>query len=128
MTSDTHSAIGRRGEDAAAAFLEAKGFRVLERNYRFERSEVDLVCFLPAPRWEDGGEMVFVEVKARSGADFGHGEEAVTPEKQRHLVRAARAWLHERKMEGTPARFDVVAIGTGPRPEIRHTERAFWIF
>ena len=121
---------GREGEEVAAAFLEAKGFRVMERNYRFERSEVDLVCFLPARRWEDGGEMVFVEVKTRRGTGFGQPEEAVTPEKQRHLVRAARAWLHERKMEGTPARFDVVSIlmEAGAEPDIRHLENAFWIF
>lgn len=114
----------------AAAFLETKGFRIMERNYRFERSEVDLVCFLPARRWEDGGEMVFVEVKTRRGTGFGQPEEAITAEKQRHLVRAARAWLHERKMEGTPARFDVVSIlmEAGAEPEMRHLENAFWIF
>lgn len=121
---------GREGEEMAAAFLETKGFRIMERNYRFERSEVDLVCFLPARRWEDGGEMVFVEVKTRRGTGFGQPEEAITAEKQRHLVRAARAWLHERKMEGTPARFDVVSIlmEAGAEPEMRHLENAFWIF
>ena len=45
-------------------------------NYRFERSEVDLVCFRPAARYEDGGELVFVEVKTRRGTGFGRPEEA----------------------------------------------------
>lgn len=121
---------GRAGEELAVRFLEEKGFRVMEQNYRFERSEVDIVCFLPARRWEDGGEMVFVEVKTRRGTGFGHPEEAVDAQKQRHLVKAARAWLHERRMEGTPARFDVISILMlpGKDPDIRHFENAFWIF
>ncbi len=102
----------------------------MERNYRFERSEVDLVCFLPATRYETGGELVFVEVKTRRGTGFGRPEDAVGPDKRRHLVKAARAWLYERRMEGTPARFDVVSIllRSGSEPEIEHLESAFRTF
>ena len=121
---------GRAGEEIASRYLEERGFRVMERNYRFERSEVDLVCFLPAVRYEDGGELVFVEVKTRRGTGFGRPEEAVGAEKRRHLVKAARAWLYERRMEGTPARFDVVSIllRPGSDPEIEHLENAFRTF
>lgn len=120
---------GRTGEDIAARYLEERGFRVMDRNYRFERSEVDLVCFLPADRYEDGGELVFVEVKTRRGTGFGLPEEAVGPEKRRHLVKAARAWLYERRMEGTPGRFDVISVLLKPDadPDINHIENAFWI-
>ena len=124
-TTDT----GRRGEDIAAAHLEALGFLVLERNYRYERAEVDLVCFLPTPA-NDGGEMVFVEVKTRSGTGFGTGEEAVTAAKQRLLWKAATAYLFERKLEGAPARFDVVCVrlrGAAP-PEVTHHPHAFGLF
>lgn len=127
---ESPSETGRTGEALAAAYLEERGFRVMDRNYRFERSEVDIVCFLPAPRYEDGGELVFVEVKTRRGTGFGLPEEAIGAEKKRHLVKAARAWLYERRMEGTPCRFDVVSILLRSRaePEIHHIENAFWIF
>ena len=51
--------IGDRGGALAAAYLERKGYTILERNYRFERAEVDLICFMPAPKYEAGGELRF---------------------------------------------------------------------
>ena len=74
--------------------------------------------------------MVFVEVKTRRGTGFGFPEEAVTEEKQRHLIRAAKAWLHENKMDRTPCRFDVLAITleSGKDPAFHHLENAFWTF
>lgn len=113
--------IGDRGEELAASFLEGMGYRVLERNYRFERNEVDLVCLDPEE------EVVFVEVKARSGTEYGPPEAAVTPEKQQALIDVSRGYLHEREWEGAAARFDVVAILlTEGDPEIRHHKDAFW--
>jgi len=116
--------IGKQGEDLATAYLEAEGFRIMERNYRFERAEVDIVCFEPA---EQGGEIVFVEVKTRSGTGFGRPEEAVTEEKQAHIAHASRAFLYEFRLEGAPCRFDVVSVvlrGTA-EPEITHFRDAF---
>jgi putative endonuclease len=126
---DPRHDLGRRAEALAADFLEAKGYRVLERNYRFNREEVDLVCFQPYPRYEDGGELVFVEVKARRGLGFGRPEEAVTPEKQRAIFRVAEAYLHETRLEGALVRFDVVAITwRTDEPELEHFENAFGMF
>ncbi len=121
--------IGDRGEALAAAFLEAKGYMILARNYCFERAEVDLVCFQPAEVYEAGGELVFAEVKTRSGLDFGRPEEAVTEEKKRNLIRAAKAYLYEHKLDGSPCRFDVlsVVLRAGQEPEIEHFENAFWV-
>ncbi len=118
---------GDRGEELAATYLEKEGYRVLDRNYRFERAEVDLVCFEPAERDEHGGELVVVEVKTRSGTGFGRPEEAVTPEKQRHIVRATQAYLYERRLEGAPLRFDVVSVvlQKGRPPLIEHFKNAF---
>lgn len=120
----TTNDIGDRGEEVAATHLEEAGYRVLERNYHFERNEVDLVCYDP----EDGGEIVFVEVKTRSGMGFGAPEASVTEEKQEALAKVARAYMHERQFEGAPARFDVVTVmlRDGP-PEISHYENAFWL-
>lgn len=122
------SRLGPRGEDVAVAFLEAKGYRVLDRNYRFGREEVDVVAFQPTPA-DDGGVIVFVEVKARSGLGYGRPEAAVDASKQRAILRVAEAYLHERRLIPSPTRFDVVAVlfGAG-EPEVEHFENAFGYF
>jgi putative endonuclease len=116
-----HLAVGQAGEDLAAAFLERLGYRVLDRNYRFERAELDIVCFAP-----DFAEVVFVEVKTRSDTRFAPPEAAVTPEKQANLFRVAEAYLYERKLQTMPARFDVIAISlANPQdPDILHLKDA----
>lgn len=120
----TTNDIGNRGEDLAANVLKDAGYRVLERNYRFERNEVDLVCLDP----ENGGEIVFVEVKTRTGEGYGPPEASVTGDKQEALIEVSRAYLHERNLQGAPARFDVVAILLSDGDaEIEHYENAFWI-
>ena len=118
---------GDQGEDLAAEYLEGLGYTVLERNYRFERAEVDIVCYRPAKNPAKGGQIIFVEVKARKGLGYGRPEEAVTEAKQRQIRHAARAYLYETGLEGAPARFDVVSVLLRDRaaPEIEHFEDAF---
>lgn len=117
---------GAAGEELAATMLEGKGYVILERNYRFLKAEVDLIAFLPAKDYTRGGDLVFVEVKWRRDATFASPESAVSSAKQRNLLNAAEAFLHERKLEGTPCRFDVVAItGEGNNLDIVHLESAF---
>ncbi len=89
---------------------------------------MDLVCFKPAAKYKAGGELIFAEVKTRTGLAFGRPEEAVTEAKQRNLIHAAEAYLYERKLEGAPCRFDVISIVLqhGQAPEIEHFENAFW--
>ena len=121
--------FGDRGEDVAARYLERNGYRILEKNYRFERSELDLVAFSPDEPGTLGPELVFVEVKTRSGLGFGRPEEAISEAKRRHLVNAAQAYLHERRLEKARCRFDVISIvlpAAGGEPQIEHFERAFW--
>ncbi|MEO0560005.1 MAG: YraN family protein [Bacteroidota bacterium] len=120
--------IGRRGEDVAAAMLDAKGYHILDRNYRFGREEVDIVCFQPNAA-NDGGEIVVVEVKARSGTGFGAPEAAVDTAKQKAILRVTEAYLHERRLMPSPVRFDVIAVQFGgAEPEIEHFENAFGPF
>lgn len=124
----TKAETGRRGEDLAAALLEGKGYRVLDRNYRWQREEVDIVAFQPAPA-NDGGTIVFVEVKARRGTGFGRPEAAVDAAKQQAVMRVAEAYLHERRLMPSPTRFDVVAVLFGQgEPEVEHFENAFGYF
>lgn len=99
---------GREGEEAAAAYLRARGYRILERNRRFRAGEIDLVA-------EEGGFLVFVEVKTRTGSSFGSAAEAVTLEKQRRLVRLAGLYLAQRGGPPPPCRFDVVTVEPGPQ-------------
>ncbi len=117
---------GAKGESLATAMLEEKGYVILERNFRFMKAEVDLIAFLPASDYSRGGDLVFIEVKWRRDSDFATPESAVNALKKRLMIQAAEAFLHERKLEGTPCRFDVVAIsGEGPNLEIEHLESAF---
>ena len=97
------TAIGRAGEEAAAAFLAARGYRILARNVRFRTGEIDLVA-------EEAGALVFVEVKTRLGLGFGTAAEAITPQKQRQLVRLAAIYLAMHHYDERPCRFDVVTV------------------
>ena len=112
--------IGDEGEDLAAAYLEQNGWLILDRNYYFEKAEVDIVA-------TDGTFIAFVEVKMRSGTYFGHPEEFVTDPKEKNIKKAAEAWVYERKMETALVRFDVISIVREPdqKAKITHFEDAF---
>jgi putative endonuclease len=110
---------GKAGEDLAARFLESHGFTIMERNYRFERGEIDLIA-------EEDGELVFIEVKARNSTLFGAPEDAVTEEKQEQVRAVADGYLFEHDIDNRPCRFDVVAIEfKNGKPEIRHIRDSF---
>jgi putative endonuclease len=95
--------LGFLGENLAVAELTRRGYAILDRRYRTRRGEIDIVA-------DDGGTIVFVEVKARATGDFGGGAEAVTPSKQRRLVSMAIDYLARRGLTDRPCRFDVIAI------------------
>ena len=100
---DGRRVLGTAGEERAAAWYEQHGYVVLARNWRCRDGELDLVV---ATRRT----VVFVEVKTRRSARFGHPLEAVTPAKQARLRRLALAYLHETGTRARSLRFDVVAI------------------
>lgn len=114
---------GREGERIAARYLEALGWRVLDRNWRAGPAELDLVV-------EKDGVVAFVEVKTRSGPVCGDPLEALTLGKRREIERAARGWIRTRRPIGsgpTTYRFDAVAVrlAGGRRPMVRHLEDAW---
>lgn len=111
---------GFEGENLACAYLEAKDWIVLDRNYFFQKAEVDIVA-------TDRDYIIFIEVKLRSGTYFGYPEEHVTPAKEKNIKKAAEAWLYERKMETAVVRFDVISIVQkgNEAPKITHFEDAF---
>jgi putative endonuclease len=113
-------ALGQWGEELAVQHLEQRGFVVLARNWRCREGELDVVA-------RDGQCLVFVEVKARSGLDFGEPAEAVSPTKARRIRVLARRWLTAHRPPGTwDLRFDVVSvIRTSGLPEVLHLRGAF---
>lgn len=112
------STLGRRGEDLAVAFLRQRGYRIIECNFRTRLGEIDIVA-------DDSGTLVFVEVKSRSTTMFGYPAEAVTATKQRQLSKVALEYLAGLNRPDVPARFDVVAILMGKKPEIELIRNAF---
>lgn len=113
--------LGRRGENAAARFLQRLGYKIVARSRRDRIGELDLVAV-------DGRTVVFVEVKTRSDLRAGHPADAVDDEKQRRLTRLALAFLKQHDLLECPARFDVIAV-TWPadsrRPTVDHFRNAF---
>ncbi len=114
---DPRHAYGSRSEDQAAAFLEARGYRIRERNARYKVGELDIVA-------DDGETLVFVEVRARTRPDQVHPAATVTPRKQRQIVRAAMAYCQDHRIADRMIRFDVVAV-LGDEGEIELIQNAF---
>lgn len=102
----TRGARGKAAEDAAAAWLEGKGYRVLACNHRTPAGEVDLVC-------ADGETLCFVEVRSRATEEHGTPAETITRAKARRVARAAEDWALRNGAEDRPMRFDVVAMTVG---------------
>ena len=110
---------GEAGEDLACDYLRARGYEILERNYRCRSGEVDIVA-------REGAATVFVEVKDRRGGSHGEGFEAVTFGKRRRLIRAARLYAASKGVSERPIRFDVVSIDRADgRARVRHDQDAF---
>ncbi len=109
----------RDGETLAAEYLAQRGFRILTRNFRFHHGEIDIVA-------RDHAYTVFVEVKSRGSFRYGSPLHAVTPAKQRQLIRVARGWMHVHRVAELVCRFDVVAVEFHPgRTVITHIPNAF---
>jgi putative endonuclease len=104
--------LGRRGEQVATEHLEACGFRILDRNWRCQQGELDVVA-------DDDGTLVFVEVKTRSGVGFGDPTEAVTARKLARIGRLAGAWCAEHRPRSRRMRVDVVGIVLPPEGGVR---------
>ena len=120
MTKQTNE-FGLRGERVAERWLLTRGWRVLQRRYRSGHRDIDLI----AKRDEL---VAFVEVKARSGNEFGGPVAAVNWKKQNELVRSASTWIDRHGRAGEVYRFDVIGVlVSGARVRVRHVENAFLV-
>jgi len=106
---------GKQGEAQAEEYLKGKGYEIVERNYRYKRSEIDLIA-------RQGNTLIFVEVKARSSARFGNPEEAVNHKKKQNILEAANQYIYEKNWLHN-IRFDIIALLN--KTELRHFEDAF---
>jgi len=95
--------LGRSGEEFALDYLKRKGYRIIERGFRFARGEIDIIA-------GDADTLVFVEVKTRRGRRSGDPEDAVTERKRRQIRRIAQGYLLQRRLEDIKCRFDVLAL------------------
>ncbi|MEX1183878.1 MAG: YraN family protein [Gemmatimonadota bacterium] len=104
----THNLFGASAESLAATFLEARGWSLLHRNWRWRSREIDIVA-------RRGRLVAFVEVRARRSADRGHPFETIGRRKRRDLEIAARAWIAIHGAAADEYRFDAIAVldGTG---------------
>lgn len=113
-----HNELGKQGEAIAEKHLIKEGYRILHRNWRWKRAELDLIT-------RKGELLVIVEVKTRNSRYFGGPETAVTPGKQRQLVKATDGYLREHQLD-LEVRFDIVFIVLNKQEtKLQHLEAAF---
>jgi len=117
---DARRELGAAGEAAACADLERRGYRILARNARADRVELDVVA-------ERAGVVVFVEVKTRRSGACGAAAEAVDARKRARIARGAAAWLRATGRHPRRVRFDVITCEPAPGGAFRviHWEAAF---
>lgn len=110
--------LGKTGEDLAVNYLENKGYRILDRNWRSGHKEIDIVAM-------DGEILVAVEVKTRKSATYGEPETAVTVGKQQMLIRAVDAYIRYKNLD-VDVRFDIISIILNEEEQqIEHIEDAW---
>ncbi|WP_179351112.1 YraN family protein [Winogradskyella vidalii] len=116
-----HNELGELGEQLAADYLMQKGYEILERNYVFQKAEIDIIA-------KHNNQMICVEVKTRNSDFFGDPQEFVTPGKIKLLVKAMDAFILENDID-LETRFDIVAVLKNKTTEqITHYEDAFYYF
>lgn len=112
-----HNETGKEGEAMAAKYLIRKGYQILATNYRYLKSEIDLIA-------QRDKTITFVEVKTRTNAFFQEPELSVTRSKQRQITKGANQYIQEHELD-LDIRFDIIAI-TLFGSKINHIEDAFY--
>ncbi|WP_296311863.1 YraN family protein [Winogradskyella sp. UBA3174] len=116
-----HNELGKKGEQLAVNFLIKNNYDIIERNYRFDKAEVDIIA-------QKGDILAIVEVKTRSNIDFGNPQDFVKPKQIKNLVKAVDEYVTENDLD-IEVRFDIIAIvKKGKGFEIEHLENAFYHF
>ena len=104
--------LGKIGEKAACSFLEKEGLKLLAKNYRALRGEIDLIM-------SRGGEIIFIEVKTRSSDSYGYPLESITEVKKGHIFRTAQMFLRENNLEDAEFSFWAAAVYADKKKKYR---------
>jgi putative endonuclease len=116
-----HNELGKKGEQLAVDFLLKNNYDIVERNYRFDKAEVDIIA-------KKDNILAIIEVKTRSTADFGDPQDFVKPKQIQRLVKAVDEYITVKKLD-VEVRFDIIAIvKEGKSYNITHLENAFYHF
>lgn len=116
-----HNELGKKGEKLAVDYLVKNNYDIIERNYRFDKAEVDIIA-------KKNQILAIIEVKTRSSSDFGNPQDFVKPKQIQRLVKAVDEYVTENDLD-IEIRFDIIAIvKTGTSYDIEHLENAFYHF
>ena len=116
-----HNELGKKGEQLAVDFLLKSGYDIIERNYRFDKAEVDIIAQI-------NDTLAIIEVKTRSTTDFGNPQDFVKPKQIKRLVKAVDAYVTVNGLD-VEVRFDIIAIVKESKNyNIEHLENAFYHF
>lgn len=107
---------GNKAETQACAYLQAKGLKLITKNFSTKSGEIDLIM-------DDNDTLVFIEVRYRKNTDFGGAAASVTPKKQQRIIKAALAY-QQHSAPQSAMRFDVIAI-EGSEMKIEWIKSAF---
>ncbi|MDH5415129.1 MAG: YraN family protein [Flavobacteriaceae bacterium] len=116
-----HNELGKKGEQLAINFLVKKGYSILDKNWRYQKAEIDIIA-------QKKDTLAVVEVKTRSSIDFGNPQDFVNPKKIKLLVSAIDEYIINKDLD-VNVRFDIIAIvREGNNFTIEHLEDAFYHF
>lgn len=116
-----HNELGQKGEALAADLLENKGYQILEKNYRFDKAEIDIIA-------QKEEILAVVEVKTRTSVAYGDPQDFVNPKKIKLLVKAVNKYIEVQDLD-VEVRFDIIAIVLNKNTtRINHIEDAFYHF
>jgi putative endonuclease len=120
-----HNELGKKGEELSVEYLKQNGYKILDRNWTFQKAEIDIIA-------QKDSILAIVEVKTRSSLDFGAPQDFVKPKKIQLLIKAVNAYINDREKdfeENIEIRFDIIAIHkSGETFAIEHLTDAFYHF
>lgn len=120
-----HNDLGKKGEELSVEYLRKEGYKILERNWTFQKAEIDIIA-------QKESILAIIEVKTRSSLDFGAPQDFVKPKKIQLLIKAVNAYINDREKDFCDElniRFDIMAIHkNGETFAIEHLTDAFYHF
>jgi len=116
-----HNELGKKGEQLAVGFLLKNNYEIIERNYRFDKAEVDIIAKIKDT-------LAIIEVKTRSSTEYGNPQDFVKPKQIQRLVKAVDEYVNVNDLD-VEVRFDIIAIvKENNNFNIEHLENAFYHF